>query len=141
MITQDDADIKWKFSRTQMWMQYVDKGSALPPPFNLIPAWPDVLRFFRFICGCCRRREVRNWNNWYFSVGSSMLYVKLYLGLLQRNHCCLKMYKIQKNVSIYYIDYNIKFFKNKIYSDTRIDLSIWFWLLKLCKINRRIRCF
>ncbi|PFX26520.1 Short transient receptor potential channel 6 [Stylophora pistillata] len=48
----DDADIQWKFSRTGMWMQYVDKGSVLPPPFNLLPNRKHFVEL-------CRR--IKNW--------------------------------------------------------------------------------
>jgi len=41
----DDADIQWKFSRTGMWMQYVDKGSVVPPPFNLLPSGKYFIEF------------------------------------------------------------------------------------------------
>ncbi|XP_031558505.1 transient-receptor-potential-like protein [Actinia tenebrosa] len=42
-VIQDDADIQWKFSRTRMWMQYVDRGSVVPPPFNLIPSCKSII--------------------------------------------------------------------------------------------------
>ncbi|XP_044175029.1 short transient receptor potential channel 5-like [Acropora millepora] len=53
----DDADIQWKFSRTRMWMQYLDEGSVMPPPFNLIPPPRVVINFCRRLCsrGCHRQ--------------------------------------------------------------------------------------
>ncbi|XP_015765946.1 PREDICTED: short transient receptor potential channel 5-like isoform X2 [Acropora digitifera] len=55
----DDADIQWKFSRTRMWMQYLDEGSVMPPPFNLIPPPRVVINFCRRLCshGCHRQRS------------------------------------------------------------------------------------
>ncbi|KAL9988580.1 hypothetical protein ACROYT_G003039 [Oculina patagonica] len=32
----DDADTEWKFSRAQMWLEWIDKGNAIPVPFNTI---------------------------------------------------------------------------------------------------------
>ena len=29
--------MKFKFTRTRVWMYYVGETSALPPPFNLLP--------------------------------------------------------------------------------------------------------
>ncbi|XP_020604076.1 short transient receptor potential channel 3-like [Orbicella faveolata] len=46
----DDADIQWKFSRTRMWMPYLDEGNVMPPPFNLIPPPKLVFRLFRRLC-------------------------------------------------------------------------------------------
>lgn len=31
-----DEDKEWKFSRTQMWLEYIDKGNAIPAPLNII---------------------------------------------------------------------------------------------------------
>ena len=44
-FSQDDADIQWKFSRTRMWMPYLDEGNVMPPPFNLIPPPRVVINF------------------------------------------------------------------------------------------------
>ncbi|XP_022789137.1 short transient receptor potential channel 3-like isoform X1 [Stylophora pistillata] len=61
----DDADIQWKFSRTRMWMPYLDEGNVMPPPFNLIPPPHSVIRLCRRFCadpasfmrGCCTRQD------------------------------------------------------------------------------------
>ncbi|XP_070555677.1 short transient receptor potential channel 7-like [Ptychodera flava] len=34
---EGDADIQWKYSRTNLWMSYYEESSALAPPFNLLP--------------------------------------------------------------------------------------------------------
>ena len=34
---QGDCDVEWKFARTRLWMNYIDEGSTLPVPFNMIP--------------------------------------------------------------------------------------------------------
>lgn len=38
LLSQDHADIEWKFARTKLWMSYFDEGATLPPPFNIIPS-------------------------------------------------------------------------------------------------------
>lgn len=50
LFFKDDADIQWKFSRTRMWMPYLDEGNVLPPPFNLIPHPYLVIRLCRRFC-------------------------------------------------------------------------------------------
>ncbi len=34
---QTDCDVEWKFARTKLWLNYMDEGSTLPVPFNMIP--------------------------------------------------------------------------------------------------------
>ncbi|XP_012943366.1 uncharacterized protein LOC101855595, partial [Aplysia californica] len=34
---QTDCDVEWKFARTKLWLNYMDDGSTLPVPFNMIP--------------------------------------------------------------------------------------------------------
>lgn len=61
----DDADIQWKFSRTRMWMPYLDEGNVMPPPFNLIPPPKLVFQLCRrlfadpasCVRGCCVSRD------------------------------------------------------------------------------------
>lgn len=31
----EDEDIQWKFSRTQMWLEWIDKGNTIPVPLNI----------------------------------------------------------------------------------------------------------
>ncbi|XP_033641741.1 short transient receptor potential channel 4-like [Asterias rubens] len=40
---EENSDIQWKFSRTAMWMRYIDNDVRVPPPFNLLPT-PRILR-------------------------------------------------------------------------------------------------
>lgn len=37
-LVQGDCDVEWKFARTRLWMNYIDEGSTLPVPFNMIPS-------------------------------------------------------------------------------------------------------
>ena len=38
--------MEWKFARTRLWMNYIDEGSTLPVPFNMIPS-PKSCRYAR----------------------------------------------------------------------------------------------
>ncbi|KAJ7377778.1 Short transient receptor putative channel 4 [Desmophyllum pertusum] len=45
----ENADVEWKFSRTQMWLEWIDKGNTIPVPFNI------VYYILNCICSnCCR---------------------------------------------------------------------------------------
>lgn len=67
----EEEDIHWKVSRTRMWMNWVNKGSVLPPPYNLIPNPKAVLHLFRDMRDRCQgfhqnpesRSEVNTNNN------------------------------------------------------------------------------
>ena len=41
---QGDNDMEWKFARTKLWLNYIDEGSTVPVPFNMIPT-PKSLRY------------------------------------------------------------------------------------------------
>lgn len=47
LFFQDHADQEWKFARSKLWMGYFDKGSSLPPPFNLIVSPKSMIYFYR----------------------------------------------------------------------------------------------
>ncbi|CAH8493368.1 unnamed protein product [Dicrocoelium dendriticum] len=46
---QEDCDVEWKFARTQLWLNYIDNGSTLPVPFNILPTPHSVANAVRFI--------------------------------------------------------------------------------------------
>ncbi|CAH8638908.1 unnamed protein product [Heterobilharzia americana] len=46
---QEDCDVEWKFARTQLWLNYIDNGSTLPVPFNVIPTPHSVANAVKFI--------------------------------------------------------------------------------------------
>ncbi|CAH8593775.1 unnamed protein product [Schistosoma turkestanicum] len=46
---QEDCDVEWKFARTQLWLNYIDNGSTLPVPFNVIPTPHSVVNAIKFI--------------------------------------------------------------------------------------------
>jgi len=37
-LSQEDADVEWKFARAKLWLSYFDEGRTLPAPFNLVPS-------------------------------------------------------------------------------------------------------
>ncbi|GAA51153.1 short transient receptor potential channel 3, partial [Clonorchis sinensis] len=46
---QEDCDVEWKFARTQLWLNYIDNGSTLPVPFNVLPTPHSLTNALRFI--------------------------------------------------------------------------------------------
>ncbi|KAH3872990.1 hypothetical protein DPMN_036214 [Dreissena polymorpha] len=48
---QGDCDVEWKFARTKLWMNYMDDGSTLPVPFNMIPS----PKSFCYLWSCFRQ--------------------------------------------------------------------------------------
>ncbi|KAK2565875.1 Short transient receptor potential channel 5 [Acropora cervicornis] len=57
----DEKDMKWKFSRTRIWMYYVIEVSPLPPPFNLVPVEKIsfVIRWLTRRCGLKREKTTQ----------------------------------------------------------------------------------
>ncbi|VDP79366.1 unnamed protein product, partial [Schistosoma curassoni] len=45
----EDCDVEWKFARTQLWLNYIDNGSTLPVPFNVIPTPHSVANAIKFM--------------------------------------------------------------------------------------------
>ncbi|XP_065921451.1 short transient receptor potential channel 7 isoform X3 [Magallana gigas] len=45
---QTDCDVEWKFARTKLWLNYMDEGSTLPVPFNMIPTPKSLCYAWRF---------------------------------------------------------------------------------------------
>lgn len=63
-----DEDKEWKFSRTQMWLEYIEKGNAIPAPLNiiyyvvyvLILVLYGIIKIFYWITTVCRRCKCKN---------------------------------------------------------------------------------
>lgn len=47
-VLQTDCDVEWKFARTKLWLNYMDEGSTLPVPFNMIPTPKSLCYAWRF---------------------------------------------------------------------------------------------
>ncbi len=41
--------MEWKFARTQLWMNYIEDGSTLPVPFNMIPTPKSVKYAIKYL--------------------------------------------------------------------------------------------
>ena len=48
-VFQEDCDVEWKFARTKLWLNYIDNGSTLPAPFNILPSVHTLTRGFKFL--------------------------------------------------------------------------------------------
>ncbi|CAG5122593.1 unnamed protein product, partial [Candidula unifasciata] len=54
---QDERDVEWKFIRTELWLNFIEPGTPVPPPFNIVPS-PRHL--WRAIMWMCRRSKFRH---------------------------------------------------------------------------------
>ena len=52
---QDDRDVEWKFARAKLWIDYLEDGCTLPPPFNLIPSPKHIWQLITFVRKRCSR--------------------------------------------------------------------------------------
>lgn len=41
--------MEWKFARTKLWLNFIDNGSTLPVPFNIIPTPMTCVNSVQFI--------------------------------------------------------------------------------------------
>ncbi|CAH1786057.1 unnamed protein product [Owenia fusiformis] len=53
----DNADVEWKFARTEVWQSFLEEGGTLPPPFNLIPSPKSFSKFAKWLALKCLGRE------------------------------------------------------------------------------------
>ncbi|XP_048734236.1 short transient receptor potential channel 7-like isoform X1 [Ostrea edulis] len=59
---QDERDTEWKFSRTELWMTFIEPGCPVAPPFNIIPTVQNVCtawKKFLSICVSCRKHKLK----------------------------------------------------------------------------------
>ena len=54
---QGDCDVEWKFARTKLWMNYMDDGSTLPVPFNMIPSPKSFIYLWKCFAGLFKRKK------------------------------------------------------------------------------------
>ncbi|XP_070551362.1 short transient receptor potential channel 4-like isoform X1 [Ptychodera flava] len=52
-----NADIEWKFSRSDMWMDYFRAGTTDPPPFNVLPSTRAIISTARRLYYCLRCKK------------------------------------------------------------------------------------
>ncbi|XP_078384472.1 short transient receptor potential channel 4-like isoform X1 [Oculina patagonica] len=55
----ENAIVEWQFSRTQMWLEWIDEGNTIPVPFNIVYYF---LYCFRpnFCKTCCCKEQSQN---------------------------------------------------------------------------------
>lgn len=63
-----------------MWMQYVDKGSVVPPPFNLLPSGKYFIEFCKRCYDRIKSQKVRNMltlfiSLWFTQFGRSRIWL------------------------------------------------------------------
>ncbi|KAJ7377783.1 hypothetical protein OS493_026350 [Desmophyllum pertusum] len=68
----ENADVEWKFSRTQMWLEWIDKGNTIPVPFNIVYYILNCI--CSNCCGTCCCKEVR-WLTTHIHTTSLFLYL------------------------------------------------------------------
>ncbi|XP_046362043.1 short transient receptor potential channel 3-like isoform X3 [Haliotis rufescens] len=57
---QGVSDVEWKFARTELWLTFIEPGSPVPPPFNVIPSPKSIVNCFRYCfssCSCEKKPE------------------------------------------------------------------------------------
>ncbi|XP_029637771.1 short transient receptor potential channel 3 [Octopus sinensis] len=61
---QDEQESEWKFSRTELWLTFIESGCCVPPPFNILPKFDDFYYFFRYLwqkysgkCPCMKKEK------------------------------------------------------------------------------------
>ncbi|XP_022302544.2 short transient receptor potential channel 7-like [Crassostrea virginica] len=54
---QDERDTEWKFSRTELWMTFIEPGCPVAPPFNIIPSIKNICEVWENICCIYRRKQ------------------------------------------------------------------------------------
>ncbi|GAB1608502.1 short transient receptor potential channel 3-like isoform X5 [Argonauta hians] len=50
---QDEQESEWKFSRTELWLTFIDSGCCVPPPFNILPSVDQFYSLFRYLWNRC----------------------------------------------------------------------------------------
>lgn len=55
-LWQCERDVEWKFARTELWLTFIEPGTPVPPPFNVIPSPRNI---WRAILWLCRRSDLK----------------------------------------------------------------------------------
>lgn len=56
---QDERDTEWKFSRTELWMTFIEPGCPVAPPFNIIPSIQNICEAWKKLCCLCSKSRCR----------------------------------------------------------------------------------
>ncbi|GFR64625.1 short transient receptor potential channel 3 [Elysia marginata] len=54
---QDERDVEWKFARTELWLTFIEPGTPVMPPFNIVPSPRHI---YRLLLWLCRRSQFRH---------------------------------------------------------------------------------
>ncbi|GFO26883.1 short transient receptor potential channel 6 [Plakobranchus ocellatus] len=49
---QKSEDSEWKFARAKLWISFIEQGTTLPIPFNIIPTPKSILKVCRWFKAC-----------------------------------------------------------------------------------------
>jgi transient receptor potential cation channel subfamily C protein 7 len=83
LVSQEDADVEWKFARAKLWLSYFDEGRTLPAPFNLVPSPKSfyylIMRIKMCLIELCQSKAKRCEND----LEMGMLNSKFRVGSLQ----------------------------------------------------------
>jgi transient-receptor-potential calcium channel protein len=52
---QNSEHVEWKFARAQLYMDYIQEGSTLPPPINIVPSPKSFIKLFSPLTNCLRK--------------------------------------------------------------------------------------
>ena len=61
IVFQTDCDVEWKFARTRLWLNYMDEGSTLPVPFNMIPSPKSFCYMWKIFSSLFTTNKDINW--------------------------------------------------------------------------------
>ena len=53
-MLQEHADLEWKYSRSVVWMQYLESQRMLPNPLNILPNARSIMDIALWIIAACR---------------------------------------------------------------------------------------
>ncbi|XP_070565527.1 short transient receptor potential channel 4-like [Ptychodera flava] len=54
-----NADIEWKFFRSDMWMEYFRRGTTEAPPFNVLPGTTTIINSYKRLANCIQYRKTQ----------------------------------------------------------------------------------
>ncbi|XP_070534327.1 short transient receptor potential channel 4-like isoform X2 [Ptychodera flava] len=83
----EHADMEWKFSRSELWMDYFKHGTTLAPPFNVIPTPKTIVRLTQYLINnlCCRTCDKKvNWIKTHKETAANRNYKEVCKQLVQR---------------------------------------------------------
>lgn len=102
---QENADMEWKFSRSQLWISYFVKRGFMPHPLNIIPSPLDIYVAIRYIISACRY-GCQHAKRMKFVSMINIFWNLSIISLSSRMRCCL-MSLLLWTISSYYRPWQI----------------------------------